>query len=290
MQASKITKALERAQQERQKIQQRLVRRKKLMGEDLKAFEATMSRDEQVLFTPVNTVNVDTINKGIHAYHDQHSHITEEYRIMRTNINSLNKQGALRVFLFSSSIENEGKTVSAINYGYTLACDRSKKVVLLDCDLRKGTMSHYFGFASEQRRGITDILQGDASLDDSLMDSGRPNFHLLFRGAMIDNPAEALESKAMDRLLKELRKRYDYVIIDAPPVLPVTDAAVLADKTDGVLMVIRMGKTPKTTVQQAFELLSQTRANVLGCVLTNVEYYAPGYKKYYYYTYGASKN
>ena len=93
----------------------------------------------------------------------------------------------------------------------------------------------------------------------------------------------------MKQLLEELKKHYDYIILDAPPLLPVTDAAVLASRVDAVSLAIRLGKTPRATVKTAIERLKKIDANIMGTVLTSVEHIAPGYKKYYYYTYGQKK-
>ncbi|MFC1809130.1 CpsD/CapB family tyrosine-protein kinase [Candidatus Omnitrophota bacterium] len=284
MQIGKISKALQKAQKERQK--RKGIRVDKIPKSSVNSFNADLGTFDKL--TPKTSIDTTKVSKALHAFHDQHSYITEEYRIMRTNINTLHKKSDLQTLLISSSIASEGKTVTSLNYAYTLACDKTKRVVVIDCDLRKGTLSRYFAYAPDEFRGVTDVLMGFASLADVVVSSGRPNCDIIFRGNAIDHPVEALDSKPMHQMLQELRKHYDYIILDAPPILPVTDACVLASQVDGMLLVIKMGKTPKATVQQSLDMLKKIDVNLIGTVLTNVEYVTPGYGKYYY-TYGEKK-
>lgn len=286
MQISKISKALEKAKEERKKRRDGVVV-EAVPRSSVHSFNADLGTFDTLKASRM--VDKDKVSKALFAFHDQHSYITEEYRIMRTNIATLHKKGSLKKLLFTSSIEGEGKTITTLNSAYTLACDLTKRVIVLDCDLRKGTMSRYFGYEPDEFKGITDVLMGFAPLSDVIVNSGRENCDIIFRGNEIDHPVEALGSEPMKQMLKELSKHYDHIIIDAPPLLPVTDASVLAPEVDGLLLVIRLGKTPRATVKTAIERLKKTDAHVIGTVLTSVEHIAPGYKKYYYYTYGNKK-
>jgi capsular exopolysaccharide synthesis family protein len=287
MQISKISKALERAKTERQKRREGVIV-ESVPKSSVNSFNADLGTFAVLKAT--HAIDKEKVSKALLAFHDQHSYITEEYRIMRTTMTSLQKKSNIKKLLFTSSIEGEGKTVTSLNYAYTLACDTTKRIIVIDCDLRKGTLARYFGCEPDEFKGITDVLMGFAPLSDVIVSSGRENCDLIFRGNEIDHPVEALGSEPMKQLLKELAKHYDHVIIDAPPMLPVTDAAVLASLVDGMLLVVRLGKTPRATVKQSLETLKKIEANVIGTVLTNVEYLVPGYKKYYYYTYGGKKD
>ena len=294
MQINKISKALERSKRERE-AQQPAARTDKRVWEERNdangaVIENAMKKAARQPWQPTHEINPEAISPAIHAFHEQHSLVTEEYRIMRTNVNARNKDKAPQVLVFSSSVESEGKTISAINYSYTIACDRTKKVLLIDGDLRKGTMARYFGFSASSRKGIADVLNGDEQIENVISASGRENLHIIFRGSSIDHPAEAIGSAVMEKVIAEARKQYDHIIIDVPPVLPVTDAAVVSRLVDGVILVVKLNQTPKTVVQQAMETFKQAQAPIIGYVLTNVEYLTPGYKKYYYYeSYGVEQ-
>jgi capsular exopolysaccharide synthesis family protein len=225
------------------------------------------------------------INPRIIAYHDPRSRISEQYRVLRTNLKTL-KKNSLKVILISSSIESEGKTVTALNLAFTLAQDATKKILLIDGDLRKGKVGCYLGL-KKKLQGLCDVIENRCTLEDVIVETPYKNLHIL-PGNMtnkLDNAAELLGSQVFKKILADIREEYDCVIIDSPPIIPVTDACVLGAQVDGVIMAVQAGRTPRATVLHAQTLFEQAQVPLLGYILTSVEYISPGYRDYYYYSY-----
>jgi non-specific protein-tyrosine kinase len=162
----------------------------------------------------------------------------------------------------------EGKTATVVNLGVTLA-SAGRRVILLDLDLRRPRLGSFFGMPGNV--GATSVLVGDAPLAQVLREvsigDGVPHLQVLASGPVPANPAEALGSGRLTELLGQLQATADVVIIDAPPLLPVTDALVLAGRVDGVLLVVAAEKTRRRTLGSAVELLRNAEAPVLGAVL-----------------------
>jgi receptor protein-tyrosine kinase len=209
------------------------------------------------------------------------SPIAEQYRILKTNLQSLRLRPGSKVIVVTSAVHGEGKSVTSINLAMTLARQESLKVALIDADLRKGSIQRWLGLGAHSD-GLASVLGRGGDVNGSLVRLKEPPLTVLPCGPHPEHPAELLESSAMKRLLAVLKTQFDIVIIDAPPVLPVADPGILAGQADGVLLVVRAGKTQRKTVAQAHALLKQMKANVLGSVLTHVEYYLPGYYRYYH--------
>ena len=236
--------------------------------------------------TTIKTV-VDShkVDPCIIALHDPRSHISEQYRVLRTNLKSLRKK-SVKTILITSSVEGEGKTVSSLNFAFTLAHDKTKKILLLNADMRKSKVGYYLGL-KKTRFGFKDFLAGDVALDDVLVSTEFENLHILPGnvGKNLHNASELLGSQEMKKILASARDEYDYVIIDSPPIIPVTDAAVLGSQVDGVLLTFQAEKTQRNTIQHAQHLLEQAQINILGYIMTSVRYLSPGYRDYYYYSY-----
>jgi len=280
---SKITKALEKAARER------------LHRLELRA--TTKAETKELEFAPVpNRVGrlLDDarlkVDPHIVAATDPQSPIAEQYRILRTNLQSLKWRTGGKVIVVTSAVHEEGKSVTSLNLAMTLARQEKARVVVVDADMRKSSIHKWLGMEPSEH-GLSSILAGSGELNGSLLALKEPPLSLLTAGPHPDEPAELLESAAMKRLLGDLRAQFDYVIVDAPPVLPVADPGILAGQADGLLLVVRAGKTQRKTVHQALGLLKQMKANILGTVLTHVEYYLPGYYRYYHeYRYGTKTN
>ena len=214
------------------------------------------------------------------AYFDSSASISEEYRILRTNIQSKSQNKQAKIFLISSASHGEGKTITAINLAVTLAQEPDKKVFLADCDLRGGNIHQLLNLPLTP--GLSDVLANGIASENASHNSKISNLTVLPRGEMPSNPSELLGSKRMKRLLEELKTRFDYIILDSPPVIPIADAGILGAQTDGVILIVQAEKTQEQTVRQAQELLEQARAKNIGFVLTQVDYHIPGYFSYYY--------
>jgi capsular exopolysaccharide synthesis family protein len=229
------------------------------------------------------------IDPHIVAATDSRSPIAEQYRILRTNLQSLRLRPGPKIVMVTSAVHGEGKSVTAINLAMTLARQERLKVALVDGDLRKGSIRKWLGL-EDQGEGLSGLLSRGGELNGSLVKLREPPLAVLPSGPRPEHPAELLESSSMKRLLASLKAQFDVIVIDAPPVLPIADPGIIAALADGVLLVVRAGKTQRKTVVQAQALLKQMKANTLGCVLTHVEYYLPGYYRYYHqYRYGTSK-
>lgn len=210
------------------------------------------------------------------------SAIAESFRTLRTNLQFLNVGGSSSVFVISSAKPGEGKSTTAVNLSLTLA-EAGSRVALIEADLRLPRVSKYLGV--EGGAGLTDILIGNADLNDVLQRWGRTQMYYLPAGRIPPNPSELLGSPEMDRIITELEDSFDYVIIDAPPALAVTDAAVVAHGRAGVLIAVASGSTKKPELHAALSTLDNADANVVGVVVTMLPdkaVYGYGYGNYGY--------
>jgi len=235
-----------------------------------------VEKKEEIKPYVIRTVADSRIDPHIVAYFDSSSPISEQYRILRTNLQAIDKPNAPKVLALTSSIHGEGKTVTSINLGITFAHDLNKKSILLvDADLRKGTLTKTLGLIAD--KGLSDILINGTKIEDALLSIGRENLHILPSGKKPHNPAELIGSQKMKDFLAEVRKKYDYVFFDCPPVIPVTDASILAPQCDGTVMILQAGRTQRGVLTHAQDRLRTVKANILGFVMTNIEYHIPEY-------------
>jgi len=214
------------------------------------------------------------------VHEDAKSPVAEAYRTMRTNIQFAKVDSDLRVIMFTSSGPSEGKSTTAANTAIAMA-QAGKKVVIVDCDLRRPVQHKIFG---KKNRGLTNILVEKHVVADLIQDTGIENLQVLASGPIPPNPSELLGSAKMIEIIDWLKSLADIVIIDVPPILAVTDACVLASNVDGILMVLGAGLVRPEMAQRAKELLLKANGHILGVVLNRVEIEAE--HAYYYYYYG----
>ncbi|MBE6059371.1 MAG: CpsD/CapB family tyrosine-protein kinase [Clostridium sulfidigenes] len=205
----------------------------------------------------------------------------ESYRTLRTNIQYSSFDKEYRVIVVTSSEPGEGKSTTTGNLALSMA-QGDKKVILIDCDLRKPSLHKKFKVSNLV--GLSDVMIGKADLATAAHRYNK-NLVLLTSGKIPPNPSEMLSSKAMTSLLEVLKESFDYIIIDTPPVQAVTDSQILSTKADGTILVVRAERTKKESVQNAVNLLKKVNANIIGTVLNGVD---ASRNKYYYY-YGESK-
>lgn len=189
----------------------------------------------------------------------------EAVRILRTNLQFLDIDRDNKVITITSSLAGEGKSTTACNLAIALS-QAGSQVALVEGDLRRPRVSEYLGL--EKSVGLTTVLVGRVSLDAALQEAATPGLDVLASGALPPNPSEILQTNAMRSLISELRHRYDVVLIDAPPLLPVTDASLLASISDGAILVVRHGETGVDEVRTATERLNSVGARLLGTVLS----------------------
>ena len=207
----------------------------------------------------------------------------ESFKSLRTNLNFIAATEKLNTFILTSAIPGEGKSNTAINLAITLAED-SKSVVVVDCDLRKPSLNRYLKLG-RNFKGVTDILTGNATVEEALIQFEDLGIHVLTAGAVPPNPSEMLSAEPMQKLVEDLKAAFDYVILDTPPVSVVTDAAILGRYADGALLCVRSDFAPKETVQLAKERLTAVGVRILGVVLTGFDAKNDHKSSAYSYTY-----
>ena len=211
----------------------------------------------------------------------------EAFRSIRTNLQYVDVDNPPRTVVITSSLPAEGKSTTACNLAIAVA-QAGSKVLLLEADLRRPKVAEYLGV--DGSRGLTDVLIGQATLDNTIIHWQRGLLDFLPAGAIPPNPSELLASHQMADLLAELAKRYDLVILDAPPLLPVTDAAILSTAADGAILVARHGTIKREQVADSADALRQVNARIFGTVLNFVPVrkrrkYGYGYEYGYGYGY-----
>lgn len=205
----------------------------------------------------------------------------ESFRQLRTNLQFTNVTGRAKSVLVTSSLPGEGKTTTATNLAIAMA-EAGQSVCLIDGDLRRPMVNEYLGL--DRSAGLTTALIGKADINDLLQPWGDDNLFVLTSGQIPPNPSELLGSTEMKNLLERLESVFDAVIIDAPPLLPVTDAAVLALNVGGVILVISVQKATQQEVHKSMAALDMVNANLLGVVLNRVPIKGPDAYGYGYYS------
>lgn len=209
------------------------------------------------------------------------SPVAEAYRTLRTNIQFSNVDGELQTICVTSSGPGEGKSTTISNLAETFA-QAGNKVVLLDCDLRKPHIHKIFKLVNT--KGVTTLLSGQGKIED-VTQITESELTVITSGPIPPNPSELLGSKRMKNLLDDLKKIYDIILIDAPPVGLVTDAALLSAIVDGIILVVASGKTDIDGAKRAKQLLENVGARILGVTMTMIPVSKKGYYGYQYYGY-----
>jgi capsular exopolysaccharide synthesis family protein len=211
--------------------------------------------------------------------------VVEAFRTIRMGLLFASSRKPLKTLLVTSSVEGEGKTTTAINIAAALA-RTGEKVLLLDGDLRRRSLHKRFNMDNPAGIGSVIIEQADLASVIHPVEAVE-NMHILTAGPAVPNPAELLSSDRMKEILASLSGRFDRVIIDSPPVLPISDPLVLAQLCDGVIMVVRGGVTSRVLAKKACQALEKLNATIVGCILNNVKISDRAYGYYYsYYSYG----
>ncbi len=233
------------------------------------------------------------------AHFDPKSPMAEAFRSLRTRLQFATMEQPGKVFLFTSPSLQEGKTTTIVNLAIAFS-QVGQKTLLVGANLRRPSIHKFFGIDRDpgltdvllgnQRwedcvRTTADILMGRFEMEDIMVAPGLDNLHMIESGPIPPNPSELLSQPQMDEFLRQVRQRYDIVLIDAPPVLPVTDAAILASKTDGVILVYQVGKVGRLALKRAKIQLEGAKAKVWGVVLNDLAAEIAGYAPYtHYYT------
>jgi polysaccharide biosynthesis transport protein len=211
------------------------------------------------------------------------SPVTESFRALRTNINFASVDAHLRRIVITSPTPNDGKTTVSSNLAVVLAqCE--KKVVLIDADMRRPQIHHRFGLAN--RFGLSDLfVQPIEKIADALQPASASRLAVITSGSLPPNPSELLTSERMVNIIDKLMHGFDTILIDTPPILSVTDAAALAQRVDGVILVVKPGTTKMGALRQSIKTLLAVKANILGVVLNEVNPASRKYGFYYHHYY-----
>lgn len=208
------------------------------------------------------------------------SPISEAYRTLRTNVQFTSVDSKTKIIMVTSSGPREGKSTTVANLAVSIA-QSGKSILIIDADLRNPTQHKLFGLNNGE--GLSVLLVQDQDAHTYIKQTEVPGVHILTGGPIPPNPAELVGSQRMKRLIHELSEQFDVVLIDTPPIIAVTDAAILAQEVDGVILVLASGEVNKEYAQRAKEQLDKVGAKILGAVLNKADMKTSEYYYYYYY-------
>jgi succinoglycan biosynthesis transport protein ExoP len=209
-----------------------------------------------------------SVNPYVVLFHEPAGYRAEQVRALRNRLVAMNPDGEPKTLVVTSAVRGEGKTVCAINLAMALAELERHQVVLVDADLRRPSCERYLNLNPEP--GFADVLLGRAPVDKVLRSAGHRNLMLLGAGTRVPNPAEVLGASRLEELFRRLKERFQYVVVDTPPVLPSTDAGVLSSRADGTLLVVRLESSSKNRSREALRALQDMGGNVLGTFVTEL--------------------
>ena len=190
----------------------------------------------------------------------------ESYRRIKTSLEFSNIDKKPQVIQICSAMQGEGKTVTVLNLAATYAED-GKKVIVVDLDFRRPKLHR--SFRIENKNGVTDVLAGNFKLDEAIK-HGENGIDCLNRGSSVPYPTAVLGSEALEKVFAELRKKYEYIIVDCPPILAVSDATIIARLCDGCVFVVSQSKTEKNAAKESVKILRDNNVNTLGVVFAGI--------------------
>ena len=202
----------------------------------------------------------------------------EAYRTLRTNIRFALRGKGCKCFCITSSAQGEGKSITIVNLAISFA-EAGHKVLLIDADLRRPAIARLL--VEKATPGLSNVLAGHSTEEEVIRSSAYTNLDVIFSGDVPPNPAELLGSERMAEMIEKLAKRYDYILVDTPPVNIVSDTCVIANMLGGVLLLARQEHSRKDNIKRAVSNLRLTGAKILGCVFNGVPRETKGYYGYY---------
>ena len=288
---AKVLEALERARLERMKRNQDAAPQVGAIAEPASSpidHPAAPASGPSALMAKGGAASLETISEQVVGIHDVQSPITEQVRQIRANLETVLADYRSRSIVVTSPVSGDGKTLVASNLATVLADNPEHQVLLIDADMRRPDMHRLFGVSPSP--GLGDYLSNRCTLEAAIRETGVPNLRIMPAGRGVSKPTVMLSSDRMVTLLGELQRTYQWIVFDSPPLLPVSDAAVLARECVGLILVVRMGQTHRTTITRAQDLLAEMRLPVLGCILNDFAYKSKDNAYYYhYYTHSKGK-
>jgi len=215
------------------------------------------------------------VDEHIISFHYPRSGLTENFKQIRLVIQNMLPEGDNKVIMFSSSVRGEGKTTASLNFAAAVAQDTSKRVIMVDADLREPVVHKLLGMKS--RRGFGDLLVSDAPIESVVVSTPVPGLSAVLCGEIPPNPAELFAGERTLQVFAEFKAKFDCVVVDTPPVLPVVDTIQMARFADGVVLIVEAAKTSRKKIQRAIQLLNNANASVMGFLLNKGE---PGLSDY----------
>ncbi|HAI12584.1 MAG TPA: hypothetical protein DCM28_12830 [Phycisphaerales bacterium] len=230
----------------------------------------------------VNREDYSDVDERLVSLTNPSSVIAEEYRSIRTGLLAKWENRRHLVHTITSATPQEGKTITSLNMGLIMAELHNRKTLVIEADLRLPQFKKLLNLP--QSYGLVGVMRGEASFQDALLEVGPNGLHVLPAGTRVNNEAvQLLSSPQMSSMIKKLKREYDHVIIDTPPVVELADAGILGSQSDDVILIARMSRTPSTLIRQAIRTLESYHAPVAGVIATD---HSRSFRQYYYYRYG----
>ena len=194
------------------------------------------------------------------------SQIAEQFRVLRNSIVTLNPEGAPRTIVVTSALRGEGKTVATLNLALAMIELARTHVLVVDADLHSPSVERYLNLP--RRQGLSELLRGECSIDRAIRATSVQGLSIVGAGALPRNPSELLGSERTKTLIAAFKQRFSYILFDSPEAMTISDASLLGASADGIVLVVRLGSTPRHYVEQTHNLLEAMGGNVLGTCLT----------------------
>ena len=215
------------------------------------------------------------------AYHNPQSLATEFYRLLGTQLRAVVAQTEFKSMLMTSALSGDGKSVTVVNLGVLLANEAKKRVLIVDADFRQGVVAKHLGVSD--RNGLSDYVAGRVTRQNAVKSTVVDNLSIIPTGTAVANPAKILDSDRMRQLVEAVRAEYDLVMFDGPPLVPLADVPLLTHYSDGIVLTVKIGETPRGLVEEGLSYLGKEgQKRLLGCVLTNAPNTVPSYTNRYF--------
>ena len=231
-----------------------------------------LARPEELLVAPVDGKDYPAV---LMAHHDRGGRVAEQYRTLRTNLLAQHVDAGFCMLVTSAEV-GEGKTVTSSNLALVLAEFQDRRTLIADCDLRKGTVAKLL--KGKTSPGMADLLRNEGTLKDAVQRTFYPNLFFISAGQVDQQEVGKLVGQPeFHEIVGKLRREYDYVLLDTPPVNSLSDAGILGRAVGEALLVVRLNKTHRESVERAIRLLHAANVKIGGIVLTHQKYFIPGY-------------
>jgi capsular exopolysaccharide synthesis family protein len=225
------------------------------------------------------TLNKTILDPHLVVHLEPEGAIADQFRTLRTIIRLSERTKQLQKIIISSPSQKEGKTTICLNLGIALAAESDTNVLVVDTDFRNPTIHKMLGLRISP--GLYNLLAETSSFDQTIYHTGISNFHIIPAGKQLANPTDILNSNAMKEFLIRAANQYDYILLDAPPIIPVPDATIFAEYTDGIILVVTAEQTRIPALSSALSLLEKANINVIGLILNKLRSFSSEYRYRY---------